>query len=203
MTGTPSGLAFRVWQLDREHLSLHSFNAAPPKPPAWWVVSAFATPVGGWPHDHPLAAQCKAGHEHEEHEPDECEVPGCDHLGGIPSPGCRCGIYATRSMRVVSDYLRAAREPVLGLVELGGRTIMGEPGHEGYARAQYARVAAILLIDRSLTVDRETLRRLAHAYHVPALAPVSVDADDYRPEIAVTSTVAGEAEEWLRRKAVA
>jgi hypothetical protein len=201
MTGTPSALAFRVWELDREHLWLHSFNAAPPKPPAWWVVSAFATPAGGWPHDHPLTAECKAGQEHEEHDPDNCEVPRCDHQGGIPAPGCRCGIYATRSMSVVSDYLRAAREPVLGLVELGGRTIMGEPGHEGYARAQYARVAVILLIDRSLTVDRETLRRLADAYHVPALRPHSVHPEDYKNEVAAISPLAGEVEEYLRRQA--
>ena len=102
-------------------------------------------------------------------------------------------------MSVISDYLRAAREPVLGLVELGGRTIMGEPGHAGYARAQYARVAAILLIDRSLTADQEMLWRLADAYHVPALRPHSVDADDYRREITVTSTMAEDAEEYLRR----
>lgn len=201
MNGTPSGLAFRVWQLSRAHLSLRSFNAAPPKPPAWWIVDAFDTPAGGWPTDHPLTAECKLGQEHERHEPDDCEVPGCDHQGGIPAPGCSCGLYATRSMTVISDYLRAAREPVLGLVELGGRTIMGEPGHEGYARAQHARVAAILLIDRSLTVDGETLRRLADAYHVPALRPHSTDADDYRDRITVTSALADQAEEWLRRQA--
>ena len=128
-------------------------------------------------------------------------MPGCDHQGGIPAPGCRCGIYATRSMRAVSDYLRAAREPVLGLVEIGGRTIMGEPGREGYARAQYARVAAIFLLDPDLTIDGGTLRRLADAYHVPALRPHSTDADDYRDRITVTSALADQAEQWLRRQA--
>ena len=106
-----------------------------------------------------------------------------------------------RGVAVISDYLRAGREPVLGLVEIGGRVIMAEPGHEGYARSQYARVAAILLIDRSLTVDHETLRRLAGAYNVPALVPHSVDPEDYRDEVTATSTLADEIEEYLRRQA--
>jgi hypothetical protein len=199
VTGAPSSLAFRVWEASREHLSLGSFNARPGKPPPWWMPGAFDTPAGSWPKDHPLKAECKRGQAHEAHDPDGCEVPGCDHIGGIPAPGCRCGIYATRNMRVVSDYLRTAREPVLGLVEIGGRVIMAEPGHEGYARSQYARIAAILLIDRSLTLDAGTLRRLADAYHVPALVPSSVDPQDYRDQVMTTSTLADEADEYLRR----
>lgn len=200
MTDVPSALALRVWELDREHMSLHSFNAAPAKLPAWWVVSAFATPAGGWPHDHPLVAECKLGKAHEPHEED-CEEDCGGHDPGIPGVRCRCGIYCTRSMTVISDYLRAACQPVLGLVEVGGRVITAEPGHEGYARSQYARVAAILLIDRSLTVDHRTLRRLADAYHVPALVPHSVDPEDYRDGVTTTSTLADEAEEYLRHQA--
>jgi hypothetical protein len=196
---TDTVLALRVWEADRERLTLHSFNAAPPKPPTWWVVSAFATPAGGWPHDHPLVAECKLGKAHESHDddcPEDCE----EHDPGIPGVRCRCGIYCTCSMTVISDYLRAAREPVLGLVEIGGRVIMAEPEHESYARSQYARVAAVLLIDRSLTVDHGTLRRLADAYHVPALIPHGVDAQSYMDRVTATSTLADEAEEYLRRQ---
>ena len=96
---------------------------------------------------------------------------------------------------MISHYLQRDA-PVLGVVELGGRVI---PAEQGY-RAAIARVAAIFLLDPALTIDAGTLRRLAEAYRVPALVPHSIDADDYRPEIAVTSTVAGEAEEWLRRE---
>lgn len=194
----PSPLALRVWDLDRQHLRLHSFNAAPSKPPAWWIASAFDTPAGGWPYSEPLVAECKAAGRHEPHEPDECDVKGCLHDGRIPDPACKCGVYATRSLTVVSDYLRAARAPVLGVVELGGRVIMAEPGRPGYARAEYARVAAVLLIDPGLTVDHRTLGRLAEAYHVPALVPHSVNPDDYRGRIAVTTGVGEEADDFLR-----
>jgi hypothetical protein len=174
------------------------------------VVDAFATPEGGWPVDEPLTATCKRDGKHEPHEPADCGVEGCQHDGRIPDPGCRCGIYATRSLEVVSDYLRTAAEPVLGIVELGGRAIMAEPDHLGYARAEYAAVKAILLIDRSLTVDHATLRRLAEAYNVPALVPHSADPDDYRSLIQVTAAVQSaetedyaatgdEAEEFLKR----
>jgi hypothetical protein len=200
MTDTPSALAFRVWDLDRQNDRLISFNARPKTRPPWWVADAFATPLGGWPPDHALKAEC-IKNVHEPHDPDDCEVPGCEHDGRIPDPRCMCGIYSTRSIPVISDYLRQAREPVLGIIEAGGRFIPGEPGREGYGRAEYARVAAILLIDRSLTIDHSTLRRLADAYHVPALRPHSTDADDYRDRITVTSALADQAEEWLRRQA--
>lgn len=202
MTGdddaAPSALALRVWEVDRQHLLLRSFNTAPPEPPVWWVGRAFAEPVGGWPKDRPLVAECRAGQPHTPHLP-ECDPETCiDHDGGVPAPDCRCGIYCTRSTKVVSDYLRQARGGALGLVEMGGRTIMGEVGHPGYARSQYARVVAVLLIDRSLTIDHGTLRRLAEAYRVPALVPHSTDPDDFRDRITVTSTIADEAEAWLR-----
>ena len=195
---TPSAVALRVWEIDREHLTVRSFNATPAKPPAWWVGPAFATPAGGWPHDHPLVAECKAGKAHEPHE-DDC-LEDCEQHDPIPGTQCRCGIYGTRNLRVVSDYMRAAREPVLGIIEMGGRTIMGEPGHESYARSAMARLAAILLVDRSLSVDHETLRRLAAAYRVPALLPHSTNPDDFRQEITVTSALADETEQFLRRR---
>jgi hypothetical protein len=193
----PSALALRVWDLARQHLVLRSFNARPAQTPPWWIDTAFSEPTGGWPKDRPLVAECKAKGEHTPHLPecrDDCE----EHDGGIPAPGCRCGIYCTRSLGVVSDYLRAANEPVLGLVEMGGRFILAEPGSDGYARGQYARVVAILLIDKSLTIDHPTLRNLAAAYRVPALVPHSTDPDDFRDRITVTSTIADEAEAWLR-----
>lgn len=193
----PSALALRVWEVDRQHLLLRSFNAAPPEPPVWWVGRAFAEPVGGWPRDRPLVAECRADQPHTPHLP-ECGPDCIDHDGGIPAPDCRCGIYCTRSIKVVSDYLRQARGGALGLVEMGGRTIMGEVGHPGYARSQYARVAAVLLIDRSLTIDHGTLRRLADAYRVPALVPHSTDPDDFRDRLTLTTTLADEAEAWLR-----
>jgi hypothetical protein len=199
VTGT--ALALRCWELDRVHLALISFNARPGKPPAWWMANAFDTPVGSWPYDRPLKAECKGGREHQAHDPDDCEVEGCDHQGGIPAPVCRCGIYGTRDLTVVSDYLRAATAPVLGLIEMGGRTIMADPDRPAYARAQYARAAAILLVDRSLTVDHGTLRRLADAYDVPALVPHSVDPEDYSDVVVTTSTLADEAEEYVRRQA--
>ena len=199
--GTPSALALRVWDLDRQHLVLRSFNAKPAKTPPWWIDTAFSEPEGGWPKDRPLLAECKKGQEHTEHL-DTCRPDCAEHDGGIPAPNCRCGIYCTRSLAVVGDYLRAADEPVLGLVEMGGRFILAETDSDGYARGQYARVVAILLIDRSLTIDHPTLRNLAAAYRVPALGREqihSTDPDQFRDQITVTSTIADEAEEWLRR----
>lgn len=120
--GAPSALALRVWDLDRQHLALRSFNARPAQTPPWWIDTAFSEPTGGWPKDRPLVAECKAKGEHTPHLP-ECREDCEEHDGGIPAPNCRCGIYCTRSLSVVSDYLRAANEPVLGIVEMGGRFI--------------------------------------------------------------------------------
>jgi hypothetical protein len=192
-------LALRVWDLDREHLSLMSFNAAPPESAAWWIESAFSQPTGGWPKDRPLEAECKAGREHEPHKPD-CRADCEEHDGGIPAPDCRCGIYCTRDLGVVSDYLRRANQPVLGLIEIGGRTIMAEPDRPGYARGRFARVAAILLIDKALTIDHTTLRNVADAYRVSALVPHSTSAEDYRDRIITATPVADAFEAWLRKE---
>ncbi len=173
-------LALRCWRIDRTRLTLRSLNAPPGR--ATWVASALASPEGGWPHDRPLIATCGRGSQHDEDDP-------------IPAKACRCGVYGARDLDVISHYLQRDA-PVLGVVELGGRVI---PAEQGY-RAAIARVAAIFLLDPALTIDGGTLLRLADAYHVPALVPHSVDAEDYRREIAVTSMVASEAEDWLRRE---
>ena len=100
------------------------------------------------------------------------------HNDGIPDPGCSCGIYATTELEVVNVYL-CREAPVLGIVELGGRTIEAA---EGY-RAQAARVAAILLIDEMFTLPHGTLKKLAESYRVPAFVPHSTEPEDYRAAI--------------------
>ena len=111
----------------------------------------------------------------------------------MPSKHCTCGIYATTDLDVINGYLDRSA-PVLGIVELGGRVI---PATQGY-RAQYARVAVILLVDEFLTEPHPVLRELAAAYRVPAVVPHSVSVEDYR-ELAGLPTLAGEAEAWLRQ----
>jgi hypothetical protein len=167
-------LALRVWRHDRGRHMLRSLNA--PRHRATWVASALADPAGGWPHDRPLAATCSRNH------PDGEPVPG---------RACSCGVYAATDLDVIASYLTHA--PVLGVVELGGKVI---PAEQGY-RAAYARVAAILLIDKALTEPHEMLRQLARAYRVPALVPHSPDPEDYRELVSVPS-LAREAEEFLR-----
>ena len=172
-------LALRVWGLDRAQLTVRSLNA--PQGRATWVASALASPEGGWPHDRPLVATCRRGSQHGEDDP-------------IPATACRCGIYAARDLDVIGHYLRRDA-PVLGVVELGGRVI---PAEQGY-RAEYARLAAILIIDPALTVDHGTLQKLASAYRVPALVPHSADPEDYRPLLSAPS-LADETEHYLRRR---
>lgn len=172
-------LTFRVWGFDRTRLMLRSLNAPPGR--AAWVASVFASPEGGWAHDDLLAATCRRGSQHGEDDP-------------VPAKDCRCGIYGARDLNVVGRYLRHDA-PVLGVVELGGRVI---PAEQGY-RAQYARVAAILVIDPALTLDHGTLRRLASAYRVRALVPHSANPEDYRPLLSAP-TLANEAEQYLRRQ---
>jgi hypothetical protein len=186
-------LALRVWKIDRVRLAVYSLNQ--PAGRATWIASALARPTGGWPHDRPLAAECRRGGPHEDHGPG-CDPATCKDHDPLPGVNCSCGIYAAKDVDVVSHYLRRDA-PVLGLVELGGRVISAEQGY----RARYARVAAVLLVDPALTIDHGTLRRLAGAYHVPALVPHSTDPENYRDRVTATSTLANEAEEYLRRQA--
>jgi hypothetical protein len=176
-------LAFRSWQLDRAAMAVLSLNA--PGRNASWLAKAMASPAGNWPYDKLITATCgqprkKAKDDEEEHGP----VPGME---------CRCGIYATTDLGVINHYL-SREAPILGVVELGGRVI---PATQGY-RAQYARVAAILLVDEALTEPHHLLRELAEAYRVPALVPISVDPENYR-EVVGLPTVGAEAEAYLRQ----
>lgn len=155
-----------------------------------------ADPEGDWPTDGSLAATCRAlgavelvkgqlgkDHIHDPDDPDDdpedCLV--CNH-GPIPGEHCRCGIYATTSLKVINGYL-LDEAPVLGIVELGGRTTTGHHGGtgelQGY-RAQVARVAVILKIDPMFTLAHPMLDELAETYHVPAVVPHSTDPEDYR-----------------------
>lgn len=172
-------LALRVWGFDRAALSLRSLNSPAAKAP--WVSKALASPAGSWPHGKTLAATCPfTGNKKLQHD------------DPVPGAKCSCGIYATTSLDVISGHL-SRRAPVLGVVEMGGRVI---PASNGY-RAAYARVAAILLIDEALTEAHGVLRRLAGAYKVPAVVPLSVDPEDYRDVIGGPS-LAAEAEDYLR-----
>ena len=101
-----------------------------------------------------------------------------DHDDGVPDSSCSCGLYVTTDLDVVNDYL-SPDAPVLGIVELGGRTIEATQGY----RAQAARVAAILLIDEMFTLPHGTLKKLAERYQVPALVPFPPNPRDYRAAI--------------------
>lgn len=170
-------LALRVWQFDRERLTLRSLNA--PGKKTSWMAKAMSSPEGDWPQRSVLSASCRARGEDRHDDP-------------VPGQECTCGVYATTDLDVISGYLNRFA-PVLGVVEMGGRVI---PATNGY-RAAYARVAAILLIDEALTEPHSVLRKLAAAYKAPAVVPHSACAEDYR-EVVGTPSLAAEAEEYLR-----
>ena len=157
-------LALRVWRVDLRRDALLSINAGvPTKRNTWLLANAFSDPEGEWSKDSLMIARCAKGEQH----PD-----------GVPDAGCSCGLYAATDISVLSAYL-STQAPVVGVVELGGRTI---PATQGY-RAAAARVAAVLLIDPIFTVPHSDLRRIAAAYRVPALVPHSSDPERYRSEI--------------------
>jgi hypothetical protein len=180
-------LALRSWQLDRASMAVRSLNAPMSRKPNW-IAKAMASPAGNWPRDRPIAATCALPKPRRKKDDDGEPVHG-----PVPDPGCSCGIYATTDLDIINCYL-SRTAPVLGIVELGGRLI---PASNGY-RAAYARVAVILLVDEALTEPWGVLREVAAAYRVPAVVPHSSTAEDYR-EVAGLATVAGEAEEWLRK----
>lgn len=186
-------LAFRVWRLHRPTHTLLSLNA--PGGKSSWVATALASPDGAWPQNGapngrpaPLMAKCTM----PPRKPRDGEDEPPPH-GPVPAKPCTCGIYATTSLDVINGYLRSS-SPVLGVVELGGRVI---PATNGY-RAAIARIAAILLVDESLTVPHPVLAEVASAYQVPALVPVSLAPGDYRSLLAPSVSLADEAEDWLR-----
>ncbi len=180
-------LALRSWQLDRVSMAVRSLNAPQARKPSW-MATAMASPAGCWPHDRPITATCALPKRRRKKDDD-----GEPAHGPVPDPECSCGIYATTDLEIINGYL-SRQAPVLGIVELGGRLI---PATNGY-RAAYARVAVILLVDEALTEPWGVLRELAAAYRVPALVPHSASPEDYR-EVAGLPTLAGEAEEWLRK----
>jgi hypothetical protein len=184
-------LALRSWQLDRPAMMVRSLNA-PTGKRSNWIARQMAQPEGNWPHDRPLQAACAAGAPPRRRKPKEGELEEIPH-GPVPDPACSCGIYATVDLDVINGYL-SRNAPVLGIVELGGRLV---PASQGY-RAQYARVAAILLVDEALTEPHRLLRELAAAYRVPALVPVSTDPEDHREAVGLP-TLAGAVEDWLRQ----
>jgi hypothetical protein len=162
-------LAFRTWRCDLRRLVLHSLHGGVSRRAAHWMLStAFATPEQDWPQDDILVAKCGRNVHHEQ---------------GPPDASCSCGIYGTDSLEVVNDYL-TRESPVLGLVELGGRTI---PAAQGF-RSLAARVAAVLLVDEVLTLPHWQLRQLADAYKVPALRPESIDPQEFRQALALPDT---------------
>ena len=177
-------LALRSWRLDRAAMMVQSLNA-PVGRKGSWLAKAMASPAGNWPYGKPLEASCEFTARKKKGDEDE--------HGPIPGTECSCGIYATTDLDVITGYLSRGA-PILGIVELGGRII---PATQGY-RAQYARVAAILLVDEALTEPHHLLRELAEAYRVPAVIPHSADPECYR-ELAGMTTLASEAEAYLRQ----
>jgi len=179
-------LAFRVWRLDTRHLTLLSLNMGKIVTPRGmqpnWAAKALSKPEGGWQR-RALQAVCANSHR-EEHGP-------------VPGKECTCGIYATTSLKVIRDYL-SPDAPVMGVVELGGHVI---PATQGF-RAEYARVAAILLIDPVISLPRGLLEDIAEFYKVPALVPHSTEPDDYRDLLRLPESgskgVGDEADEWLK-----
>lgn len=184
-------LAFRTWTYDRAHQTLGSTTPAGGYTKARdkdaWMAGALSAPLGAWPKDDSLVAACNARARFDSDEAYN-EAHYCDRDGKIAAPGEKCtgngghgcGIYATTDLGIINRYL-SRTAPVLGVVELGGRVLDCEQGY----RAQYASVAAILLIDEVLTkpVSHDLLRKVARAYGVPAVVPHSTLAEDYREVI--------------------
>jgi len=156
-------LAFRLWRLDPARLLLLSVNAGQMMKKPAWITKAISLPEGEWRPNELMVARCSRGK---------------NHADGVPDPDCSCGIYATTELEVVNEILRP-EFPVLGIVELGGRTI---PATQGY-RAEAARVAALLLIDEMFTLKHAVLAKIAEQYNVPALVPHSTRPKDYCSEI--------------------
>jgi hypothetical protein len=157
-------LAFRCWVWDRSvPTALWSLNAKPATRTRGrgHLRRLLSHPQGSWPTDGPLVARCdKRNKDGEPHQP--------------PEKTCTCGGYAASSVEVIASYIREAR--VLGLVQGSGKVI---PADFGF-RAEEVRIAALFDIDRAFTIPRRDLERLADAYSVPLLRPISAVPDDYR-----------------------
>jgi hypothetical protein len=183
-TGTPelqaeTRLAWRVWRFDEAALTLLSLNYTGQR--SNWIAQAMAYPVGGWPKDRVLYAECdlvgkpfpqprgqgrkRKGEEEEE----EARVHG-----RVPDPDHTCGIYGATRLPVIHGYLRPPEVSVLGIVEFGGIIHDHEQGY----RAEAARVAGICLVDEQLVEPHPLLHELADAYNVPVLRPPWDDPDE-------------------------
>ncbi len=200
-------LAFRTWTLDRTHQTLGSttpaggFSSKKAKE-ASWMVGALGIPLGAWPKDgESMEARCSARDMFEDDDQFDVVHLGKDGRVASPGPECKgsgghgCGIYSTTDLGIINTYL-SRTAPVLGVVELGGRVL---PCPQGY-RAEFARVAAILLIDEVLTkpVSHDMLRKIARAYDVPALIPHSTDPEQYREAIENANEITGDLDSELR-----
>jgi hypothetical protein len=191
-------LAFRAWRVHQPTRTLLSLNAPRAAKPSW-IATALADPTGGWPQvggpqGRPAALIATCAHLHDDDEEHGEKCKGCaGRHGPVPGKTCSCGVYATTDLEVINSYLDASA-PVLGVVELGGRII---PATQGY-RAEAARIAAILLIDRHLTLPHSLLEEIAAAYQIPALVPHSARPEDYRDRLQPGRSLADEAQDYLR-----
>jgi hypothetical protein len=205
-------LAFRVWQYDDTAKVLLSLNDNTGRD-STWLDHAMAYPKGGWPRDRVLTAECglvgkplpspggklRRGRKSQ----DDGDEQKTELHGLVPEKKCSCGVYATSDWDVINRYLRPAPAgkglpvSVVGIVELGGGVI---PHTQG-ARAEYARVAGILLLEEQLTEPHTQLWEVADAYNVPAIEPPQDDdpaglaAEYYRDRVC---GVGAEAEVFLR-----
>jgi hypothetical protein len=195
-------LAFRSWTLDRARLTLGSTTPAGgfQKKSARdaWMAGALAAPLGAWPKHDSLEANCNARNTYEDDEAfEEAHFAGNDGRVAIPGPECKgtrghgCGIYATTDLSIINTYL-SRTAPILGIVEMGGRVLDCAQGY----RAEFASVAAILLIDEVLTkpIGHSLLEKVANIYGVPAIVPFSTVAEDYRSAIHPEETVVTDSE---------
>jgi hypothetical protein len=183
-------LAWRVWGLDKRTLTLTSTTPAgvsrkdrEAQRESHPLLAGLGDPLGAWPKASEidptgaLAARCHAPGSDEQTDDWRLIHPE----GRVPSPECAgagghgCGIYATTDLGVANRYL-SGQHPVFGLVELTGRVLDCEQGY----RAEFARVAAILMINEALTIDQGMLAKIAEAYSVPTIVPVSLVPEDHR-----------------------
>jgi hypothetical protein len=202
-------LAFRTWTLDKARMQLGSttpaggYRAKGKAAKELWMANALGVNLGAWPKDGEcLTAKCTARSDFEDDDAYEAaHLYAGDGRVASPGPECKgsgghgCGIYATTDLGVINTYL-SRTAPVMGVVELGGRVLECPQGY----RAEFVRVAAILLIDEVLTkpLSQDMLRKVAKAYGVPALVPTSTRPEDYREAIENSSEVTNDVDAELR-----
>jgi hypothetical protein len=195
-------LAFRVWSLDKAHMNLGSTTPAGGLKKGCvkelWMANALGVNLGSWPKDDSLVAKCTARGDFDDDDAYEAaHLFAGDGRVASPGPECKgsgghgCGIYATTDLGVINTYLSRTTS-VMGVAELGGRVLECPQGY----RAEFARVAAVLLIDEVLTkpVSHDILRKVARSYGVPAIVPFSTEPEAYRTLIHPDETVVTDGE---------